>query len=166
MRRNVKFECTYPIPDDSADKWCATTMYKRFSYDVYLAWVDYLFVRYERPSLFQRAQVRSKYPELAGDRALNWVKIHQPSLSVTFWKLVRGGTTISKEQDYVQEVEDAYEVSIQPLDRPLSHSNRPRVASLYKLSNDAFPPRWTKAMRSEKDEEDDQATQASMRKEI
>lgn len=155
INRKVKFEWTYTIPDDSAEKWCAAAVYKKFSYDVYLAWVDYLFVRYERPSLFQRTQVRSKYPELTGDRPLNWIKIHQPSFSVTFWQLVRGAR-ICPERDYALEVDDPYEIAVQRLDRPLPHNPRPKIASLYKISNEAFPPRWKKPSHSEKEYEEDE----------
>lgn len=142
FKRNTTFQWEFPIPDDSGDRWCASAVYQRFAYDVYLTYADFIFVRYDRPSLFSLSKVRYKFPEMKGAFHPNWIKIHQPLCSILFWKLLPNATVIQKESDYLQELEDPYELVGQPLTTCPSHSSRPSVPSLYELSNDAFPPRW------------------------
>jgi hypothetical protein len=147
VRRKVVFSWKYPLPDESSDRWSAAAVYQRYAYDVYLAYADYLFVRYDRPSLFYLRKVRLKFPEIENNRHLNWIKIHQPKCTIALWRLLEG-TQISLEKDHKLEIDDPYEVSVQPLQRSLPHTPRPDVETLYSLANRAFPKEWKKYARS------------------
>lgn len=147
VRRKVVFSWKHPLPDDSADRWTASAIYQRYAYDVYLAYADYLFVRYDRPSLFHFRKVRLKFPEITNNRHLNWIKIHQPKCSIALWRLLEG-TQILPEKDHKLEIDDPYEVAIQPLQRELPQTPRPDVETLYSLANRAFPKEWRKHAKS------------------
>lgn len=135
------FSWEYPIPPDSSERFVAASIYKRFAFDVYLVWADYLFVHYHRPSWTSLKKVRFKYPEPpTGDqKPANWIEIRKPKFSVCFWSLMPGSTSVNTESNYVKELDDPFEVQIVPLHDNLSRTDRPDdVPSLYKISN-IFP---------------------------
>ena len=138
--RTVTFNWKYPIPDESSDTWCAAAMYQKYAYDVYLAYVDYLFIRYDWPSSFSLRKERFKYPEIQGKHS-NWISVHKARASVEFWNLLVG-PAVMREQHYSQQVSDPYELSVKPLSGTLTRTSKPNVPTLYEVSNHAFPLKW------------------------
>jgi len=143
-RDKVKFEIAFHIPDGTSETYYAVKAYKRLAYDVYLAWVDYLFVAYERKA-FGILKKRRKWPEPAGRNHPNWVSIKKAIAAVEFWQLLpRGGVVVPKKQ-YKEEVKYPFEIDVKSLKGfPKNHMPRPDVPTLYQLSTAAFPLRWVK----------------------
>jgi hypothetical protein len=150
------FSWEFPIPVRSSDRWVAASVYQRWAYDIYLAWVDYLIVRYDRPGLFGIRTERFKYPQppQGGQKAQNWIEIGLPRFTLLFWELMPSSTSIKTESEYVQELTDPFDVEIVPLLGPLSRTDKPVVPSLYSLSNSCFPFRHKKDIRSVDDDDD------------
>lgn len=140
----VKFEIAFHIPDGTSETYYAVKAYKRLAYDVFLAWVDFLFVTYER-KLFGILKKRRKSPEPTGRNHQNWVSIKKAIAAVEFWKLLpRGGVVVPKKQ-YKEEVTDPFEIDVKRLKGFSSkHMPKPDVPTLYQLSTAAFPLRWVK----------------------
>jgi hypothetical protein len=145
--RKVNFNWKFPIPDKSSDTWVAAAMYQKYAYDVYLAYVDYLFIRYDRPSLFSLRKERFKYPDGNRKKHINWIRVHQARASIEFWNLLVGPAVVT-EHHYLQEVADPYELTVRPLSGPLTQTDKPKVPTLYDISNSAFPLKWGKPVVS------------------
>lgn len=116
-----------------------TKAYKRYSYDFYLALVDYLTVKYVKPSPFSKLR-RVKYPPIIAGRAFNFEKLNLPLASIQFWKLLPHAFLPIDEKNYKLEVEDPFDIKVAPLvdERPL-HAQTSLKPTLYRLSNSAFP---------------------------
>jgi len=143
-RDKVKFEIAFHIPDGTSETYYAVKAYKRVAYDVFLAWVDYLFVTYER-KLFGILKKRRKSPEPTGRNHPNWVSIKKPVAAIEFWRLLpKGGVVLPKDQ-YEEEVKDPFEIEVKRLEGfSAKHMPKPDVPTLYQLSTAAFPLRWVK----------------------
>jgi hypothetical protein len=157
ISEEITFSWEFPIPQESSDRWVAASVYQRFAYDVYLAWADYLIVRYDQPSLFRRRRERSKFPPppQGGQRPMNWIEIGKPKFSLLFWELMPTSISIKTEAEYIQELTDPMEVEITDLLASLSRIDRPKVESLYSLSNYSFPPKKVPTSVKEDEERTD-----------
>ncbi len=143
-RDKVKYEITFHIPDDTSETYYAVKAYKRVAYDVFLAWVDYLFVRYERRAggILKK---RRKSPEPTGPNHSNWLKIKKSVAAVEFWMLLPEGGVVVPKKKYEEEVTDPYDIDIKRLEGfSARHMGKPDVPTLYQISNAAFPLKWVK----------------------
>jgi hypothetical protein len=143
-RDKVKFEIAFHIPDATSETYYAVKAYKRVAYDIFLSYVDYLFVAYER-RLFGILKKRRKSPELTGRNHTNWVTIKKSIAAIEFWMLLpKGGVVLSKKR-YQEEVKDPFEIEVKRLEGfSAKHMPKPDVPTLYQLSTAAFPLRWVK----------------------
>jgi hypothetical protein len=139
--KKIMFSWEFPLPQESSDRWVAASVYQRFAYDVYLVWADYLFVGYDQPSIFTRRRERFKRPEApqGGEEAKNWIEICKPKFSLLFWELMPSSVSIKTETDYRQQLVDPAEIEFADLRTSLSRKEKPKVDSLYSLSNYCFP---------------------------
>lgn len=117
--------------------------YKRHALDLYLVFVDYLLVEYRRPPFGVRLK-RSKRPTAKGGFHPNIVKLDWPLVSMLFWRQVPDSLLLVPEKDYVIEVEDPFEITIQELTATKSFPVKlPPKPSLYDVSEQVFPlKRW------------------------
>jgi len=151
--RKTRFEWEFPLPEQSSDRWCAAAMYHQIAYDVYLTWVDFLFIGYSKRSLFSLSRKRYKHPEVRVPNHENWIDIHRPVCTILIWSLIENAATIHKESEYRQQV-DPYEILIEPLNASTPRTDRPKkVPTLYKLSNYAFPLKWSDELLTADEEE-------------
>lgn len=113
--------------------------FKRYAYDLYLLYLDYLVIEYKRPPLGVRLK-RSKIPPVTGNRHPNIVKLDLSLCSILFWKQVPNNLLIVNEKGYTNEVEDPFELTIVELkDSKKFAANLPPKPTLYDLSERAFP---------------------------
>jgi len=140
----IKFELEFHIPDGTSETYYAVKAYKKVAYDIVLAWVDYLFVAYER-TLFGILKKRRKSPEPTGRNHANWVSIKKSIAAVEFWRLLpKGGVVLPKNQ-YEEEVTDPFEITVKRLEGlSPKYMPKPDVPTLYQISTAAFPLRWVK----------------------
>src|SRR5690349_6407810 len=125
------------------EKVVLATAYNRHAYDLYLLFVDYLTIRYERPP-WGLKQERYKLPEIVGNWHPNIIKCDLALASIFYWQPLSKTVLPFYESDYRLEVTDPFEVLVEKF----SGSSTPRVKpeprpSLYELSNKPFPfKRW------------------------
>jgi hypothetical protein len=122
----------------------AVKAYKRYSLDLYLVFLDYLFIEYRRPPYGVRLK-RNKIPPVKGKVHPNLIKLDLPVSSILFWKQVPDSLLLVNEKDYKIEVDDPFEVTIEELNVnktfPVQFPPKP---TLYDLSEKTFPrKRWT-----------------------
>jgi hypothetical protein len=122
----------------------AVKAYKRYSLDLYLVFLDYLFIEYRRPPYGVRLK-RNKIPPVKGKVHPNLIKLDLPVSSILFWKQVPDSLLLVNEKEYKIEVDDPFEVTIEELNVsktfPIQFPPKP---TLYDLSEKTFPrKRWT-----------------------
>jgi hypothetical protein len=119
--------------------------YQKFAFDIYLSYVDYLFVDY-KSSMAGLRRKRGKLPKIDKTnpaRHRNVLKLNAPLATVHFWKLLAGSAIIVPADKYKNEVPDPDEFKVvEPEDIRQHHVEFPDLPSLYQLSNKAFPLRW------------------------
>ena len=127
--------------------------YRLHQYDVYLAFVDYLIVEYQRQGFQIRRRRHTQPPWLPEQReaaggdwkrapnvipSLNW-----PIRTLGFWIPVTERCPVL-ESGYTVQVPEPNEVQVSAIRRKRTHPLRTESCdSLYKLSAAAFPPKWT-----------------------
>jgi len=136
VTREITIDPTIFGPDASL---VLAKAYNKHAYDLYLVFLDYLFIEYKRPPLGVRLK-RNKIPAIKGNRHPNIVRLDLPLASLVFWKQVPDTLLQAKEEDYSLEVEDPFEVQI----ADLTQSKRlpvtiPPKPSLYDISETVFP---------------------------
>ncbi len=143
-RDKVKFEIAFHIPEGTSETYYAVKAYKRVAYDVFLSYVDYLFVTYER-RVFGILKKRRKWPEPTGRNHPNWVSIKKSIAAIEFWSLLpKGGVVLPKKQ-YEEEVKEPFEIDVKRLEGfSAKHMPKPDVPTLYQVSTAAFPLKWVK----------------------
>ena len=140
----VKFELTYTIMPEAVREYVSVAMYQRYAWDIYLAYVDYLYVDYKKSVMGLRKK-RRKRPDAGTRERPNVIRLNVPLASVVYWKLLPRSAVMMDEAAYQNEVEDPCEISVEPPhSRHEYHVEMPDVPSLYQLSNVAFPLRWIK----------------------
>jgi hypothetical protein len=143
-RDKLKFEIAFPVPNGTSETYYAVKAYKLLSYDVFLAWADYLFVTFER-KLFGILKKRKKTPEPTGSNHPNWMSIKKSIAAVEFWKLLPTGGVVLPKNQYTEEVRDPSEINVKRLEGfSARNMSKPNVPTLYQLSSAAFPLRWVK----------------------
>jgi hypothetical protein len=117
--------------------------YKRYSLDLYLVFLDYLFIEYRRPPFGVRLR-RNKIPPIKGKMHPNLIKLDLPVSSILFWKQVPDSLLLVNEKDYKIEVDDPFEVTIEELNVNKTFPVQlPPKPTLYDLSEKTFPnKRW------------------------
>ncbi|HLN97107.1 MAG TPA: hypothetical protein VK208_01360 [Pyrinomonadaceae bacterium] len=125
------------------EKVVLATAYNRRAYDLYLLFVDYLTIKYERPP-WALKQKRSKLPEIVGGKHLNVVRCDLPLSTILFWQQLPNTVLPFYETDYKLEVEDPFEIQVENYSGGRTPYVPPNVKpTLYEISNKPFPlKRW------------------------
>lgn len=111
--------------------------YKRTAYDLYLATVDYVLLRYERPRTGTKFRME-KYPPPTGRWPPNVLKLGLSLATVLFWRQLPRPYLVL-QRDYRLGVEDPYETEVKALDRKaIPYVARRPSPTLYELSSQAF----------------------------
>lgn len=142
MRR---FEIQNQIFQEADEKIHAVACYRHMRQDVFLRYIDYLFVKYEA-SFFGLRKKKRNLPRPVGRYHVNRILINIPLFSMLNWELLSESSVLMTSSDYQQSesIVNPDEIEIIALDRrihlPLPH--HPERPTLYTLSNIAFPRRW------------------------
>lgn len=142
--KKVKIEDEIIFGKDYEEKTYLVPEYQKYAYDIWLGYVDYLYVIYDK-SMFGLRKKRKKYPVWdRNDRRPNVIKLNDPVATIEFWRKV-GGYSYYKESDYKEEVKDTNSFSVKTPENNFQHViSFPKVASLYQVSQVAFPLKWIK----------------------
>lgn len=117
----------------------AVKAYKRYAFDLYLVFFDYLFIEYKRP-LYGVKLRRKKLPPVLGKNHPNIVRLDLPLASILFWRQIPDSLLLVNETDYRIEVDDPLETTTVELNDYRKYPARiPPKPSLYELSENVFP---------------------------
>jgi hypothetical protein len=125
----------------------AVAGYRKYRRDVYLHYIDYLFVEYRRTAFGLRRKKRN-LPRPVGTAHINLIPMHIPLFSLFYWSLESESSLLYTETEYQNLTKvvhldrvtfDALRVH-DPIRLPMPAREEP--PTLYTLSNIAFPLRW------------------------
>jgi hypothetical protein len=123
----------------------AVAGYRKYRRDVYLHYIDYLFVEY-RTTAFGLRKKKRNLPRPVGTAHVNLIPMHIPLFRLSFWKLEAESSLVYTETEYqsLPKVERPDRVTFSELREPLRlrMPGREEQPTLYTLSNIAFPLRW------------------------
>jgi hypothetical protein len=144
-RQSKRFEIQNEIFPDAAEKIHAVACLRRLRQDVYLHYIDYLFVNYE-VSLFGLRKKKINLPRPENGRHVNRVLLNQPLFSILHWELLSESSMLIGDAEYqnAENIANMDEIEIIDLERAFQHPlpYRPERPTLYTLSNIAFPYKW------------------------
>jgi len=113
--------------------------YKRYSFDLYLLFIDYLFVEYKSSTLGVILK-RSKLPAVVGNNHRNIIRFDSPLASLQFWGQLPDTLLPIDQSKYTLEVDDPLDISTEKLEKNKSFPVKfPPKPTLYDLSERAFP---------------------------
>jgi hypothetical protein len=143
-KKNIKFELNYVIGPQANDKYVSVVAYQKYAIDLYLAYIDYLYVDYHKSMMGLRKK-RKKYPVVMSQQHANEIKFNLPLATINYWKLLPTSAVMVKQDEYKNEVNDPDEITInEPESKHRHYVSMPDVPTLYQLSNVAFPLKWIK----------------------
>jgi hypothetical protein len=123
----------------------AVAGYRKYRRDVYLHYIDYLFVEYRRTAFGLRRKKRN-LPRPVGTAHINLIPIHIPLFSLFYWNLESESSLLYTETEYQNLTKVAHpdRVTFAELHQAfrLPMPAREEPPTLYTLSNIAFPLRW------------------------
>lgn len=157
VRETVAFEITNTIDPSITEPIVAVPAYKRKSYDLLLAYVDFLRVDYER-SAFGLRKKSKKYPKIKDFNSHpNKIKFGVPLATIYYWEFLPKSSILMLEKTHRVEVADSEEITIEsPRCEKKKYVKFPDVPTLYQVANVAFPLKWIfrKSGKKEWSEED------------
>lgn len=141
-----KFEVTHSFETQTDEDFYAVAVYKPMLCDVYLHYIDYLFVEY-RASLFGLRKKKINLPRPVANQHVNRINVSKPLFSLRYWEQLPRSSQIYSQEKYALQPDKVYfpdTVSVEPLRKPvqLYLPEWPERPTLYTLSNIAFPYRW------------------------
>jgi hypothetical protein len=145
-RRELKrFTLRQTIGPGAQELQFAVAGYRRYRQDVFLHYIDYLFVEYSRTAFGLRKK-RRNLPRPVGTAHINLIPLHIPLFRLSFWKLESESSLLYTESEYqnLPKVDHLDRVTFEPLEQTirLPMPRREETPTLYTLSNIAFPLRW------------------------
>jgi hypothetical protein len=145
-RRELKrFTLRQTIRPGAQELQFAVAGYRRYRQDVFLHYIDYLFVEYSRTAFGLRKK-RRNLPRPVGTAHINLIPIHIPLFRLSYWKLESESSLLYTESEYqkLPKVDHLDRVTFEPLEQTirLPMPRREETPTLYTLSNIAFPLRW------------------------
>ncbi len=147
VSRRVKksFTISQKIKSGAKELHYAVVGYRKYGWDVYLHYIDYLFVEYKSTALGLRKKKRN-LPRPNGQNHVNRIPINIPLFRLYFWEIESESSLLFTETEYrqlpkIEHPERAvFEELHAELKKPLPA--KPERPTLYTLSNIAFPLRW------------------------
>jgi hypothetical protein len=144
-RERRSFTVTQTVKPGAQELQYAVAGYRRYSQDVFLHYIDYLFVEYRTTSFGLRKKKRN-LPRPVGTAHINVIPIHIPLFRLFYWRLESESSLLYTETEYqsLPKVSHLDRVTFEPLDEAirLPMPSREETPTLYTLSNIAFPLRW------------------------
>ena len=144
-RERKSFTITQTIKPGAQEYQYAVAGYRRYSRDVYLHYIDYLFVEYKTTAFGLRKKKRN-LPRPVGTAHINLIPIHIPLFRLLYWNLEAESSLLFTETEYqtLPKVAHPDRVTFGQLEEPfrLPMPAREETPTLYTLSNIAFPLRW------------------------
>ncbi len=141
-RKIEKQRLSYDLKGTNGNRMVVAASYKRMAYDVYLGYVDFLFVRYEK-SIFGLRKKRKHSPHYYNGKPCNLIKLNVPVCCIKFWKQLNSDTVLVEEKDYEIEVQDPSDIELcQAENLRKYHIDKPDKPTLYQLAVAAFPLKW------------------------
>jgi hypothetical protein len=123
----------------------AVAGYRKYRQNVYLHYIDYLFVEYKRTAFGLRRKKRN-LPRPVGTAHINVIPMHIPLFRLSYWNLEADSSLLLTETEYrtLPKVAQPDRVTFDELDEPiqLRMPTREQTPTLYTLSHIAFPLRW------------------------
>lgn len=145
-REKKSFEIQQSIVKGAKELIYAVAGYKRYRWDVYLHYIDYLFVEYRRSMLKLRKR-KINMPRPHGPNHINRIKVNMPLFTISYWELDPKSSLLFTESEYKglpHKIKNPDRAVIEELHTPINLPlpSRPDRPTLYTLSNIAFPLRW------------------------
>jgi len=144
-REKKSFTVRQTIKQGVPDLQVAVAGYRKYRRDVYLHYIDYLFVEYKSTAFGLRKKKRN-LPRPVGAAHVNLLPIHLPLFRLLYWNLESESSLLYTETEYQNLTKVAHpdRVTFEELQEPikLAMPAREEPPSLYTLSNIAFPLRW------------------------
>ena len=144
-REKRSFRVRQTIKSGAPELQLAVAGYRKYRRDVYLHYIDYLFVEYRRTAFGLRRKKRN-LPRPVGSAHVNLIPIHMPLFRLVYWSLEPESSLLYTETEYqnLTKVTHPDRVSFHELHESfrLPMPVREEPPTLYTLSNIAFPLRW------------------------
>jgi len=144
-REKRSFTVRQTIRAGSPELQYAVAGYRKYHRDVFLHYIDYLFVEY-RTTTFGLRKKKQNLPRPVGTAHVNLIPIHIPLFRLSYWSLEAESSLLFTETDYrsLPKVAHPDRVAFEDLREPikLAMPSREEQPTLYALSNIAFPLRW------------------------
>lgn len=142
-RTTEKYELSYNVNTELDDRLVVASVYKKIAWDVYLTYVDFLFVDYETKMFGLRKKRRHK-PHYANGKPQNILKFNTPICCLKFWKPLENSGLLLREDEYNQEVKEPNEIEIAPAENLHRYhvELQKDQPTLYQLAVAAFPLKW------------------------
>jgi hypothetical protein len=144
-REKRSFTVRQTIKPGAPELQFAVAGYRKYRQDVYLHYIDYLFVEY-KPTTFGLRKKKQNLPRPVGTAHINLIPIHMPLFRLYYWKLESESSLLYTETEYQNLTKVAHldRVTFDELRESirLPMPTREELPTLYTLSNIAFPLRW------------------------
>lgn len=144
-RERKTFTVRQSIKAGAPELQVAVAGYRKYRRDVYLHYIDYLFVEYRRTAFGLRRKKRN-LPRPVGTAHINLIPMHIPLFRLSYWNLESESSLLFTETEYQNMTKVAHpdRVTFTELQEPihLPMPAREEPPTLYTLSNIAFPLRW------------------------
>jgi hypothetical protein len=142
-RVKVSFGIKNTLPSDGRPV-VAVPVFQRSAFDIYLAYVDWLVVEYQKKFYGLRKR-RKNLPEIVGGIHKNKWTAGIPLATAYYWKHLKDSSMMMFEDDYSIEVADPDEITIAPSQRTKRRAvSFPKVPTLYQIARATFPVKWIK----------------------
>ena len=144
-REKRSFRVRQTIKPGTSELQLAVAGYRKYRRDVFLHYIDYLFVEYRRTTFGLRRKKRN-LPRPVGTAHINLIPIHMPLFRLFYWNVEPESSLLYTETEYQNLTKVAHpdRVTFHELNEsirlPLPLREEP--PTLYTLSNIAFPLRW------------------------
>jgi len=144
-RERRSFTVRQTIKAGAQELQYAVAGYRKYRQNVFLHYIDYLFVEY-KPTAFGLRKKKRNLPRPVGTAHINLIPIHIPLFTLYYWNLETESSLLYTETEYqtlpkVAHPDRAiFEELREPIKLPMPA--REENPTLYTLSNIAFPLRW------------------------
>ena len=146
-RERKSFTVRQAIKPGVSELQMAVAGYRKYRQDVFLHYIDYLFVEY-RTTAFGLRKKKRNLPRPVGTAHINLIPIHIPLFRMFYWNLESESSLLYTETEYQALTKVAHPdrvtfdaLQVRDLIR-LPMPAREESPTLYTLSNIAFPLRW------------------------
>ena len=144
-REKKSFRVRQTIKPGAPELQLAVAGYRKYRREVYLHYIDYLFVDYRRTAFGLRRKKRN-LPRPVGTAHINLIPIHMPLFRLFYWNLEPESSLLYTQTEYQNLTKVAHpdRVTFEELREPLRlpMPAREEQPTLYTLSNITFPLRW------------------------